>query len=99
MKENEIVTIVMNNGMEIIGKFVAEDFTTITLYRPRMVQANQSGVGLVNGICMTGAEPNGNFVFNKTGVMFMIETVKELAAGWTSQTSGIAVPQQGGIIK
>ena len=99
MKEGTIVTLVMNNGMEIIGKFVSEDFTTITLYRPRMVQATQQGVGLVNGISMTGKEPESDFTFNKTGVMFMIETVKELATGWTSQTSGIAVPQQGGIIK
>ena len=99
MKEGTIVTLVMNNGAEIIGRFVAEDFTTITLYKPRMIQASQQGVGLLNGICMTGTEPNADFVFNKTGVMFIIETMKELAAGWTQQTSGIAVPQQGGIIK
>ena len=99
MKEGTVVTIVMNNGAEIIGKFIAEDFTTITLYKPRMVQASQQGVGLVNGISMTGVEPTANFVFNRTGIMFMIETVKELATGWTSQTSGIEVPQQGGIIK
>jgi len=31
--------------------------------------------------------------------MFIVETAKELAAGWTQQTSGIAVPTKGGIIK
>ena len=99
MKPNEIATLVMNNGMEIIGKYIEEDFSTITLYRPRMVQASQQGVGLVNGISMTGKEPDGNFDFPKTGVMFMIETVEELAAGWTQQTSGIAVPKKSGLIK
>ena len=54
-----------------------------------MVQATAQGVGLVNGISMTGKEPDGNFTFPKTSVMYMIETMKELADGWTSQTSGI----------
>ena len=89
----------MSNGAEIIGKFIADDFNSITIYKPRMVQASQQGVGLVNGITMTGIEPDSNFQFPKTGVMFMIETVEELAAGWTQQTSGIAVPPKSGLIK
>lgn len=89
----------MSNGAEIIGKFIADDFNSITIYKPRMVQVNQQGVGLVNGVCMTGKEPEGDFDFNKTGIMFMIETVEELAAGWTQQTSGIAVPKKSGLIK
>jgi hypothetical protein len=44
---------------------------------------------------MSGIEPDGNFQFAKTSVMFMIETSKELADGWTSQTSGIAIPTSG----
>jgi hypothetical protein len=99
MKTGTIVTIAMNNGMEIIGKLVSEDFGKVTLYRPRMVQATQQGVGLVSGICMTGIEPAGDFDFNRASIMFIVETAKELAAGWTQQTSGIAVPTKGGIIK
>jgi len=99
MKENTIITLVMNNGAEIIGKYISDDFNSITIYKPRMVQASQQGVGLVNGITMTGIEPNGDFQFPKSSVMFMIETVEELAAGWTQQTSGIAVPTKSGLIK
>jgi hypothetical protein len=55
-------------------------------------------VGLVNGISMTGKEINEDFEFPKTSVAYMVETMKELADGWTTQTSGIAVPTQG-IIK
>jgi len=99
MKEGTIVTIAMSNGAEIIGKFIKEDMMTITLYRPRLLKATQNGIGLVDGIAMSGISPTGDFSFNKSSVMYMIETVKELATGWTSQTSGIAVPQQGGLIK
>ena len=82
----------MSNGVEIIGKYITDDFNNIIIYKPRMVQATAQGVGLVNGISMTGKEPDGNFTFPKTSVMYMIETMKELADGWTSQTSGIAIP-------
>lgn len=95
MKKDTIVTLIMNNGAEILGRFVEEDFTGITIYKPRMLQATQQGVGLVSGICMSGVEPNGEFQFSKTSIMFMIETSKELADGWTSQTSGIAIPTGG----
>ena len=85
----------MSNGAEIIGKYITDDFNNIIIYKPRMVQATTQGVGLVNGISMTGKEPDGNFTFPKTSVMYMIETMKELADGWTSQTSGIAIPTGG----
>ena len=99
MKKDTIVTIALNNGAECIGKFIADDFNSITLYRPRLLQVTQNGIGLVDGISMSGKSPAGNFDFPKSSVMFMIETVEELAAGWTQQTSGIAVPAKGGLIK
>jgi hypothetical protein len=98
MKKDTIVTLVMNNGAEIIARYIEEDFNTITVYKPRMVQASQQGVALVNGITMTGIEPKGNFQFPKSSVMFMIETVDELANGWRKQTSGLDLPPQTGII-
>ena len=98
MKEGTVVTLVMSNGAEIVGKLVKEEMMTIVLNRPRMVQATQQGIGLVNGICMTGVEPKGDFEFTKNSVMCMVETAPELASGWTTQTSGIQTPVQGGII-
>lgn len=98
MKKDTIVTLVMNNGAEIIARYIEEDFNTITVYKPRMVQASPKGVGLVNGITMTGIEPNGDFQFPKSSIMFMIETVDELANGWRKQTSGLDLPPQTGII-
>ena len=56
-----------------------------------MVQVTQQGVGLVNGICMTGKEVDGDFDFPKHSVAYMVDTMKELADGWTTQTSGIEV--------
>ena len=44
-----------------------------------MLQATQQGIGLVNGICMSGVEPKGDFEFTKNSVMYMLETAPELA--------------------
>ena len=88
----------MINGAEIIGRFVKADEKSIIVYKPRLVQATQQGVGLVNGICMTGKEVEGEFSFPKHSVAYMVDTIKELADGWTTQTSGIEVPKKGIII-
>ena len=88
----------MINGAEIIGRFVKADENSIIVYKPRLVQATQQGVGLVNGICMTGKEVDGEFSFPKHSVAYMVDTMKELADGWATQTSGIEVPQKGIII-
>ena len=98
MKPNTIVTLVMTTGAEIIGRLVKDEFSTVVIYKPRLVQATQQGVGLVNGISMTGIEINEEFEFPKTSVAYIVETMKELADGWTQQTSGIALPT-GGLIK
>lgn len=95
MKEGTVVTIVMNNGAEIVGKLVSDDFNGVVINRPRMVQVTPQGVGLVNGISMTGVEPKGNFTFPKNSVLYVIETAEEIANGWTQQTSGIALPNKG----
>lgn len=93
-----IKTLVMINGAEIIGRLVKTDEHNITVFKPRLVQATQQGVGLVNGICMTGKEVDGDFDFPKHSVAYMVDTMKELADGWTTQTSGIEVPKKGIII-
>lgn len=94
-KQGDIVTLVLNNGAEVIGKLTGETETYYKLERPRMVQANQQGVGLVNGVCVTGEEPKGDVEFNKTGVIFVIKTVEEMAKGYQQQVSGLVLPTEG----
>ena len=98
MKENDIITLVMLNGAELIGRLVVEDMVNYTIYRPRLVQVGQQGLSLVSGVCMTGEEIKDNLQIPKNGVLFAVKTLDEIAKGWTSQTSGIALPT-GGLVK
>ena len=95
MKKGDIVTLILTNGAEVIGELVETSPMEYTVNRPRMVQANQQGVGLVNGVCMTGEEPNGNISFNRSGVIFVIKTVEEMAKGYKQQVSGLVLPTEG----
>jgi hypothetical protein len=91
-RHGDIVTLVLNNGAEIVGKLTGETPDYYQLDKPRMIQANQQGVGLVNGVCMTGEEPDGDLQFNKTGVIFMIKTVEQMSKGYREQVSGLVLP-------
>lgn len=98
MKEDTIVTLVLTNGAEIIGKYITDDMVSYTIERPRLVQVNEKGVALVDGVCMTGEKVDGTLQFNKTCVSFVLPTMKEIATGWQTQTSGIQVPQKSVIL-
>jgi hypothetical protein len=45
--KNKIVTLVMSNGAEIIGKFIADDFNSITIYKAK----NGTGISTRGGAC------------------------------------------------
>jgi len=92
VKQGDIATIVLVNGAEIVGKFVGESPEFITLERPRMLQVGQQGVGLVNGVCMSGVEPDNDIMFNKSGVLFLIKTVDDISKGYRQQVSGLVLP-------
>lgn len=95
VKQGDIVTLVLTNGAEIIGKLTGESESYYQLNRPRIVQATQQGVGLMNGVCMTGEEPKGDLQINKTGVIFAIKTVDEMSKGYQQQVSGLVLPTDG----
>lgn len=95
VRQGDIATLVLVNGAEIIGKFMGESPENFVLNKPRMLQASQQGVGLVNGVCMSGVEPDNDINFNKSNVIFIIKTVDELAKGYQQQVSGIVLPTGG----
>ena len=99
MTKDDVVTVVLINGAEIIGKFVEDRDQTIVINKPRMVQVTQEGMAMVPGICMTGEEPAGNFQFNKSGVLFVIKTVEQLATQYQSMTSSIIIPKSKGLLQ
>ena len=97
-KDNKVISILFINGMEIIGRFVSETTEQLVVYKPRMAQMSQQGVGLIPSITATGKEIDGEFTFSKNSIMYYTESVDEMAKGWQQQTSGLITPGAKGSI-
>jgi len=97
-KENTVISILFINGMELVGRFVSETTEDLVVYKPRMAQMSQQGVGLIPSITATGKEVSGDFVFDKRSIMYYTDTVDEMAKGWQQQTSGLITPGAKGSI-
>jgi len=97
-KDNKVISILFINGMEIIGRFVSETTEQLVVYKPRMAQMSQQGVGLIPSITATGKEIDGEFTFSKNSIMYYTESVDEMAKGWQQQTSGLITPGTKGSI-
>ena len=98
MKPNTVISILFNNGMEIVGRFVSETSEELVVYKPRMAQMSQQGVGLIPSICATGKSPEGDFTFSKRFIMYYTESVDEISKGWLQHTSGLITADKGTII-
>ncbi len=97
-KENTVISILFINGMEHVGRFVSETKEDLVVYKPRMAQMSQQGVGLIPSITATGKEIDGEFTFSKNSIMYYTESVDEMAKGWQQQTSGLITPGTKGSI-
>ena len=97
-KENTVISILFINGMELVGRFVSETNVELKVYKPRMAQMSQQGVGLIPSITATGKEIDGEFTFSKNSIMYYTESVDEMEKGWQQQTSGLITPGTKGSI-
>lgn len=95
--EGDTVSLKLISGDEVIGKFVKEDMTTITLNKPVMLAMTQKGPAMAP-IMMT-VNPDNEYAINKSAVLFQGSTVKEIAEQYIFQTTGIQPVSAGSIIK
>ena len=96
--KNKVISILFVNGMEIVGRYVSETDDELVVYKPRMAQMSQQGVGLIPSICATGKSPEGDFTFSKRFIMYYTESVDEISKGWQQHTSGLIKADKGTII-
>jgi hypothetical protein len=85
--ENDVVTLKLISGEEVMGKFIKEDDKIVTLEKPLMLAMNQKGIGMAP-ILMT-VNPDSKLNFNKLAVAIMAHSDDEIAKQYTFQTTGI----------
>lgn len=94
--ENDIVTLKLVSGEEVIGKFISEDDKVVTLDKPLTLAMSQKGVGMVP-LLMT-VNPDNKLKINKQAVTIMAHSDEEIGKQYTFQVTGIQ-PVSSGVIR
>ena len=88
-KSQDTVTIRTTAGEEIVGRFIEEDATSIKITKPLALQASQQGIGL--GPWVFTVDPASIIKLNKSAVVFVHKTEKDMASQYVQATTGLTV--------
>ena len=91
-KTNDVLTVKLVSGEEVIGYFVEENETEIVLRKPLVpVPTGEGQVGLAPFIMSSSylREGNGNLPFNKQTVITTLPCSKDFKNAYTQQVSGL----------
>lgn len=94
--DGDVVTLKLSAGEEVIGKYISEDLSTITLEKVVMLAMSQKGIGMAPYV-MT-VNPDSKLNFNKSLVTVIAEPDKEIANQYVFQTTGIQPVTNVGIV-
>jgi hypothetical protein len=92
----DVVTIKLVSGEEIIGYYVEDTMSHITLRKPLVPVQTETGMGLAPYIMSSNylREGDGKIPFNKMTVVSSIKTGKEFGNAFTQQVSGLDMSSQ-----
>lgn len=74
---------------EVIGRLVEETDTTIKVHKPMAIMATQQGIGLGPFAFTIGQD--ADVVLNKSVILMIAKTEKEMASQYTQNTTGLAI--------
>ena len=86
-KENDMIAMRLNGGEEIIGKFVKQDDSTITIARPLALAMTQNGIAMTPHLIM--ADPTAKLDYNKALIITMTVANKAAVDNYIKSTTGI----------
>ena len=93
----DIVTVYLQTGQEILGKFVSEDDSSTVLTKPLTVAIGPKGAAFQTFTVTGDSEKNVSF---KTGkIISVLKTNEQTSASYIEATSGIIVSAKGGLVK
>jgi hypothetical protein len=88
---NEVITIKLTSGEEVIGYYVEHDHLGITLRKPVVLVTTGDGhIGLAPYLMSSNYLQSGdNINFSATGVIATVKTNKQFSDTFTQQMSGL----------
>lgn len=88
-KNNDTITIKTTAGEEIVARLVEENDKTVKVHKPMAIMATGQGIGL--GPFTFTVNPSTDVVLNKSAVLMIAKTDKEMASQYTKSTTGLTV--------
>ena len=84
---DQVYTIKIANGDEIVAKILEQDETTYTISRPLTVVPSQQGIQMI--FALFTANPDKNVTINKSQVSLIAPSRDEVQDSYTEATTGI----------
>lgn len=88
-KATDTITIKTTAGEEIVARLVEETDKVVKVHKPMAIMATQQGIGL--GPFAFTLNPDADVSLNKSAILMIAKTEKEMASQYTQSTTGITV--------
>lgn len=95
IKIGDVVTVMMANGAEYVGKLKEDRPGYITLEDPKFVTMTEQGMGFANGIAATGKQDPKEVKLQNYS--FVTETNPEVATAYRTAVSGLITSPSPGL--
>jgi hypothetical protein len=97
---NDIASIKLSNGDEIVAKITDITDQTVTVYRPLLMVLSQDPRTGQPGVQMApfwimGGDKDSKYPINRAHIICMLKTNKDAASNYTETTTGLKVPASG----
>ena len=92
IKANEIYSVKLNSGEEMITRVKAVTDTYLVVSEPVSVAPGPQGMGLVPSLFT--ANPDGEFMLNRNSIAVICETEYNIKAKYSEAVSGVKVPEK-----
>jgi hypothetical protein len=85
--DGDVVTLKLNSGEEVIGRYVGEDMISITLSKPLTIAMTPKGPGMAP--VLITVDPDSSLTFSKSAITVNAKCHREIADQYIYQTTGI----------
>jgi hypothetical protein len=89
MEINQVVTIVVSNGTEYVGKFRDETTDGYIIGDPHIVAPQGDSLGFMPTVAMTGEPKIGEVKFQKSGIILVVKTAEAVEKEYRKASSGL----------
>ena len=93
-KPNDIISVRLQTGEEIIGRFVNQTDTVLSLQKPMtmVIQETPNGPVMGLGTYMVSGSLDASFNVQMSSVQTIAKTESDIAKQYTTSTTGLALP-------